>query len=250
MSEKEKPVVVPKLKREKKLVLTLSWKLLAIVLLIVLAALTFYTKPWEMNSSNPRTLEITGEATIKRAPDSFVFNPTFEADSQEAITLKTNEVVKALKELGLGDAGIQTQVTNYENYGMNGPDGTYNYSVYMTLAVEDKELAQKVQDYLVSAGAIGQVTPITGFKAETRKALKDEATTLAVEDAKRRAEQTANNLGVKVVKVIKINEPDDNMDIYPIASYDSAVVQEGTSLPINAGESEFPLSLKVVFEIR
>jgi uncharacterized protein YggE len=203
-----------------------------------------------MNSSNPRTLEITGEATIKRAPDSFVFNPTFEADSQEAITLKTNEVVKALKELGLGDAGIQTQVTNYENYGMNGPDGTYNYSVYMTLAVEDKELAQKVQDYLVSAGAIGQVTPITGFKAETRKALKDEATTLAVEDAKRRAEQTANNLGVKVVKVIKINEPDDNMDIYPIASYDSAVVQEGTSLPINAGESEFPLSLKVVFEIR
>jgi uncharacterized protein YggE len=120
----------------------------------------------------------------------------------------------------------------------------------MTLAVEDKELAQKVQDYLVSSGSIGQVTPMTGFTQETRKILKDEATTLAVEDAKKRAEQTANNLGVKVVKVIKINETDDNYDIYPIASYDSTTIQEGSSLPINAGESEFPYSVNVVFEIR
>jgi uncharacterized protein len=250
MNDSEKGTATPKVKREKKLVLTLSWKLLSIVLLIILAGLIIYTKPWEMNTANPRTLEITGEASIKRAPDSFVFNPSYEADSQEAITNKTNEVVKALKELGLGDAGIQTQVSNYEKYGINGPDGTYTYSVYMTLAVEDKELAQKVQDYLVSSGAVGQVTPTSGFTTETRKAPKDETTTLAVEDAKRRAEQTANNLGVKVVKVIKINEPDDVMDFYPIASYDSMAKAEGSSLPINAGESEYPFSLKVVFEIR
>jgi uncharacterized protein YggE len=250
MSDNEKVSTSPKTKREKKLVLTLSWKLLSIILIVVLVALTIYTKPWEMNSSNPRTLEITGEATIKRAPDSFVFNPTYEAETQEAITLKTNEVVKDLKELGLGDAGIQTQVSNYENYGMTGPDGTFKYSVYMTLAVEDKELAQKVQDYLVVSGAIGQVTPNNGFKSDTKKALRDEALTLAVEDAKKRAEQTANNLGVKVVKVIKIDEVAESYDVFPIASYDSTAIKEGSSLPINTGESEYPFSVKVVFEIR
>lgn len=250
MTKDEKAPVEPRPKKERKLVLTLSWKLLSIVLIIALVALTIYTRPWEINTSNPRTLEITGETKIKRAPDSFVFSPTYEADSQEAINAKTIEVVNALKELGLGDAGIQTQVSNYENYGVNGPDGTFRYSVYMTLAVEDKELAQKVQDYLVASGAIGQVTPTSGFRSETEKALRDEALTLAVEDAKKRAEQTANNLGVRIVKVIKIDEPTDTYDVYPIASYDSTAVKEGSSLPINAGESEYPFSVKVVFEIR
>lgn len=237
--------------KEKRIVLTLSWKLLALILALLLAGLTLYTKPWEQVSSNPRTIEITGEATIKRAPDSFIFNPSYEADSQEAIAAKTIEVVKALKELGLGDAGIQTQVSSYENYGQDGPDGTYNHSVYMTLAVEDKELAQKVQDYLVQSGSIGQITPASGFTKATQKALRDEATTLAVEDAKNRAEQTAGNLGVKLGRVIKINEPDQNMDIYPISSYDSSFMKEGgMGLPINAGESEYPFSIKVEFEIR
>jgi uncharacterized protein len=250
MPDNEKATNNSKPKREKKLVLTLSWKLLSIILIVVLVALTIYTKPWEVNTSNPRTLEITGEATIKRAPDSFIFNPTYEEDTQEAITIKTNEVVTALKNLGLGDAGIQTQVSNYENYGMNGPDGSYKYSVYMTLAVEDKELAQKIQDYLVVSGAIGQVTPTNSFKSDTKKALRDEALTIAVEDAKRRAEQTASNLGVRVVKVIKIDEATESYDVYPIASYDSTSIKEGSSLPINAGESEYPFSVKVVFEIR
>lgn len=250
MSESENTTPEPQPKKERKLVLTLSWKLLSIVLIILLAGLTIYTRPWEINTSNPRTLEITGETRIKRAPDSFVFSPTYEADSQEAINAKTIEVVNALKELGLGDAGIQTQVSNYENYGPNGPDGTFRYSSYMTLAVEDKELAQKIQDYLVSSGATGQVTPTSGFTNDTKKALRDEALTLAVEDAKKRAEQTANNLGVKVVKVIKIDEPAESYEVYPIASYDSTALKEGSSLPINAGESEYPFSVKVVFEIR
>lgn len=250
MLDNENITVEPESKKERKLVLTLSWKLLSIVLIVVIVALTIYTKPWEINTSNPRTLEITGETSIKRAPDSFVFSPTFEADSQEAINAKTVEVVNALKELGLGDAGIQTQVSNYENYGTDGPDGTFRYSAYLTLAVEDKELAQKVQDYLVASGATGQVTPVTGFTKDTKKALRDEALTLAVEDAKKRAEQTASNLGVRVVKVIKIDEPAESYDIYPIASYDSTAVKESSSLPINAGENEYPFSVKVVFEIR
>ncbi len=236
----------------KKLTLTLSWKTLSVVLVIALIALTVYTKPWESESgSSPRTISIKGESTIKHAPDSFVFNPTFEADSQGAINEKTNQVVKDVKALGLGDAGIQTQVSSYEDYGNNGPTGTYNYTVYLTLSVEDKELAQKIQDYLATSGATGSISPTVSFTKDTQKKLRDEATVKAVEDAKQRGESTAKNLGVKVVKVIKVNEPDNTYDIYPIASYDATLSSEaGKSLPINAGESEFSYSVTVDFEIR
>lgn len=240
--------------KEKKLTLTLSWKLLSIVLIaivLILVGYIIYLKPWQSVSSNPRTIEITGEATIKRAPDSFVFNPSYEAESQEAITAKTNEVVKAVKDLGLGDAGIQTQVSSYEEYGNSGPTGKYKHSVYLTLSVEDKDLAQKIQDYLISSGSTGQVTPTSGFKKSTEKELRDEATSLAVEDAKKRAEQTAKNMGVRVVKVISINETGEGMQPMPIMAYDSTVAERSSAtLPINAGEAEYPYSVKVQFEIK
>jgi uncharacterized protein len=234
----------------KKVVLTLTWKLFAIILLIIIFGLTIYTRPWDQVSANPRTIEITGEATIKLAPDSFVFNPSYEEASQEEINLKVNEVISQVKALGLGDAGIQSQVSSYEKYDNTGPTGNYTYNAYLTFSVEDKELAQRIQDYLIISGATGQITPNAGFKRETQKALRDEATIKAVEDARARAEQTAKNLGVKLGKVIKINEPDQNYDVYPIASYDAMSNAEGTMLPINAGESEYPLSIKVKFEIR
>lgn len=233
----------------RRIVLTLSWKVLSIVLAVALVGLTVYTKPWETNTANPRTITIKGEATIKRAPDSFVFNPTYEAASQEAITAKTNEVVTKVKELGLGDAGIQTQVSNYDKYNNSGaPTGEKVYSVYVTLSVEDKDLAQKIQDYLITTGATGQITPSSGFTKATQKTLRDEATNLAVQDARTRADSTAENLDTKVVKVIKVTEPEQFDGGYPI--YSTMEYSKDTGLPINAGESEFNYTVEVEFEIR
>ena len=155
MSEETSSSEVKTLKKDKKITLTLSWKLLSIILALLLVGLTIYTKPWDTPISNARTITINGEVSIKRVPDSFIFNPSFEADSQQAINDKTNEVVAKVKELGLGDAGIQTQISSYENYGMDGPDGTFNHTLYLTLSVEDKDLAQKIQDYLASADVVG-----------------------------------------------------------------------------------------------
>lgn len=240
-------------KNEKQLTLKLSslWKISTFVLFVAVLGLVFYTQPWDRSGRNPRTITIKGEVSLKRAPDSFIFNPSFEAESQEAINNKTKEVVAAVKDLGLGDAGIQTSVSSYEDYyGMEGRTGKMRYSVYLTLSVEDKELAQKIQDYLATSGATGQISPQVGFTKDTLKSLKDEATTLAVEDAKRRAQQTAQNLGVRIVRVLTINEPSDDFGIYPIASYSSRVDEGVESLPINAGESDFSYSINVEFEIR
>ena len=240
----------PQKSTQKRLVLTFSWKLLSIILAALLIGLTIYTKPWDTTSANPRTVTIKGEATIKRAPDSFVFSPAYEADTQEEITAKTNEVVTKVKELGLGDAGIQSSVSNYNKYNPDGSTGEPVYSVYLTLSVEDKDLAQKVQDYLLTTSSTGQITPSSGFTKATQKALRDEATSIAVEDARKRADSTAANLDTKVVKVIKVTEPEQtDMGLYPAyASMDTK--SSGSSLPINAGESDFNYTVEVEFEIR
>lgn len=238
-----------KKQQPKRLVLSLSWKLLSIVLAAALVGLTIYTRPWVTNTENPRTITIKGEATIKRAPDSFVFNLSYEAATQEEITTKTNEVVTKVKELGLGDAGIQSQVSNYDKYDMSGTaTGEKTFTAYLTLSIEDKELAQKIQDYLITSGATGQITPTSGFTKATQKTLRDEATNLAVEDARTRADSTAKNLDTKVKKVIKVTEPEQFEGGYPV--YSSMEYSKDSGLPINSGESEFNYTVEVEFEIR
>jgi len=246
----EEDTNIPQKTQGKRLVLTFSWKMLSLVLLVSLIALTIYTKPWDTSPANPRTVTIKGEATIKKAPDSFVFNPSYEAEEQDAITSKTNEVVSKVKELGLGDAGIQSSVSNYNKYNTDGSTGDPVYSVYLTLSVEDKELAQKIQDYLLTTSSTGQITPTAGFTKATQKVLRDEASNLAVQDARKRADSTAANLDTKVVKVVKVTEPDQtDGGIYPVySSLDSK--SSGAGLPINAGESEFNYTVEVEFEIR
>ncbi len=236
-------------KSGKQFTFTLSWKLLSLVLMILLVGLVIYTRVWEGRNTATRTISIKGDASIKRAPDSFVFNPTFEAENQQAINDLTKKVVGEVKALGLGDAGIQTQVSNYENFKDGIEPTVVTYSVYMTLSVEDKELAQKIQDYLASSGAKGTISPTTGFTKETKKQLVDEATAIAVEDAKKRAESTAGNVGAKLGKVIKVDTADDDSRIEYALAYDSMMVA-GETLPINAGETEFNYSVNVEFEIR
>jgi uncharacterized protein YggE len=166
-------------KREKKWVFKVSslWKLSTVLLLIVVVGLLVYTEPWDRVSDNPRKITITGEVTIKRTPDSFIFNPIYNAETQEEINEKAKEVVAAVKALGLRDAGIQISVSNYEDYKSDVPRGSQIYQLQATFSVEDKELAQRIQDYVLGSGAIGQISPQIGFTNGTKKDLRDEATT-------------------------------------------------------------------------
>lgn len=237
--------------KARRITLTLSWKLLCVVLTVLLAGLVVYTRPWEsQKSSQDRKITVSGEAVIKRAPDLFLFYPYYEAKTQEEVVNVTNEAIRRLKEMGLGDAGIQTSISNYEDYGRDGPTGEWVYTSSLTLTVDDKEVAQKVQDYLVESKAAGSISPSYDFTRDTKKQLKDEAAILAIEDARRRADSQANSLGVKLGQVVNVTEPED-FQVYPVGMYDSTTLERGSSasLLIQAGENEFTYTVKVEFEI-
>lgn len=238
---------------DSKLVVTLSWKIIAVVLAVALLALTVYTKPWEGSSKETRTITETGQATIMRVPDSFLFYPSYEAESQAAINAKTVEVLAGLKATGLEDKGIKTNVSNYDEYGGDSykPTGKKIYSLSLTLTVEDKAIAQKVQDYLSQSSALNSISPIAEFSEATQKQLKEEATAIAIENAKVQAEKTAQYLGTKLGKVISVKESSSGIGPYPMAEAEMrSSTAVDSSAPITVGENEYNYMAEVVFEIK
>lgn len=229
------------------------------LLLVVIAVMFVVWKPWL--GSSGRTITSTGEATVKAEPDEFIFSPTYqkEADTSSAaiseVSTVGNEVVAKLKELGIEEKSITTQVSTNQGFepmtGRQTDKYTAQYSI--TAKVNDKEVAQKAFDYIVTSSPLYGVSPQSTFTTETRKKLENTARLKAVADAKDKVAQTANELEVRVGRVVSVSEPQWGGPI-PFAVSDKAVMEGGstssTATPVLlTGEQEVTYSVSVVFRI-
>ena len=194
---------------------SLNPKLLCIVLLAVIVAMLALWRPWSPEASNSsRTVKVSGEATIKATPDEFTFMPTYEfKNADKAVSLadlskKSDEVTKKLKELGVSDKDIKTSSSGYEGYTYyyDPSSKVFSYSLQLTVVTSTRELAQKVQDYLVTTSPTGTVSPQTGFSDAKRKQLEQQARDEATKEARKKADQSASNLGFKVGKVKTLDD--------------------------------------------
>jgi uncharacterized protein YggE len=60
--------------KKTKLSISLDYKWLSLFLAAVIAAMLIVWKPWQSKAdSGSRTIDVTGQATIKSQPDQFVF---------------------------------------------------------------------------------------------------------------------------------------------------------------------------------
>lgn len=235
--------------------LNVSWKIVSAILLVIIISMLAFWMPWQGTTSDDRTITVSGEATLQAEPDELTFSPYFEAASTDELTTKAGEVTAKLKELGVEDKNIKTNASNYDKYYiMPTPDGggsslTLQFTITIT---NNKELSQKVQDYLVTQNPKGQVTPQAGFSDEKRKSLEDEASTKATTDAKAKAEKMAKELGGKLGKV-KAVTPNTGFGVYPVsaeAARDTTSASNQGSLPIQAGENEFTYQVTVEFFLK
>lgn len=253
----------PSLKSRLKLIF---WKLTSLVLLIALIVSVVLWKPWQANiKASDRTVTVTGTTTIKAEPDEFVFYPSYRFSNTSgqaaltAMTAKSNEIVAKLKELGVPDSKIKTNAANYKESYSPPPDDTNTTTLSLTVTVGTKELAQKVQDYLLTTSPSGSVTPQSSFSSAKQKQLENQARAKAEEDARSRADQSAKNLGFKVVKVKSVEDGNLNY-IGPCGpgSLQCATTQSlgaerdasSSQLTLQPGENELPYSVRVTFYIR
>ena len=205
--------------------------------------------------TNPRTLSVSGTGVINvKANQAMVTLGVYTEDKlastaidQNAVTMTA--VIAALRQLGFTDANMQT--TNY------GVTPNYNYEVRQVIGYQVTNIIQiKITDLTkvgpaidaaTSAGA-NRVDSISfGITQETTSAIKLQAYSAAIADAKAKSEVITNGLGIKITGVQSVTES----VYYPVVDYRSyAPAAEGkASTPVLSGNLSVTVTLNIVYLI-
>ena len=241
----------------KTLQVKLDNKLIAIVVLVIALLTTIgLWHPWSPSAaSQNRTMTITGEATVSDTPDEFIFYPTYQetgTDRQatiDKVSAKVNTVIAEIKKLGVSEDSITLSANAYTAYWQ--PNSENSISVTVTVKVDNKTLAQKVQDYIITTTPSGQITSWPTFSDAKLKTLQANARTEALKDARSKADKTVGELGAALGKVISVS--DNNYGgIIPMMGVAEASdsVTTKTSLPISTGKQDVTVTIQVTYELR
>ncbi|HWB39331.1 MAG TPA: SIMPL domain-containing protein [Candidatus Saccharimonadales bacterium] len=228
---------------------------ITLALLLIIAMLAIW-RPWSQVGTSARTITVTGQADITATPDEYTFTPEYQFTSssqQQALsdsTKKLNEVVAKVKALGVADDKIKTNANGYtDNYY---DSGSSTYYASLTITVDNKALAQKVQDYLLTTSPTGSVTPSADFSKAKKLQLTNSARDQATKDARAKADQSAHNLGFKIGKVkVFQDEPEDQL-VYPVyggVAEGLASGTDATSTPIKQGQNDLTYQVTVTYYI-
>jgi uncharacterized protein YggE len=247
-------------KTNMQLSLKLDYRILTLLLIAIIAAMLFIWKPWQDTiSAASRTIRVSGESTLTATPDEFLFYPIYEfknSDKQAALselTKKSDEVTVKLKALGVASNKIKTNSGGYDLPVYGGGESTPAYTLSLTITLSNRELAQKVQDYLLTTTPTGSVSPQANFSDKKRKELESKARDAAAKEARTKADQSAKNLGFSLGSVKSV-EDGAGFGLFPYATRstaDSATAAENTSqLEILPGENELNYSVTVTYFVK
>ena len=162
----------------------------------------------------PPSVVTTGEAVIKRAPDRAWVTITAESrartprEAQRTNAEAMSAVLSRLKSFGLEPDAIQTSgyVVQPEYDYANGRQTLRDYVARNSVEVRVDDLGRlgEIMDASVASGA----TSIAGvrFDLRDRTAAEREALKEAVADAKARAEAAASGAGMRVDRILRIEE--------------------------------------------
>ncbi len=168
-----------------------------------------------------------------------------------------NKVRDAVKGKGIDDKDLQT--VNFNVYPEDVVDKTtgqptgqriYHVQNFLNVKVRDITKAGDVIDAGLSAGA----TNVSGlsFGVEDTSKLEAEARSKAIANAKQRAQQLADGLGVKLGAPIIVTEGFSAPPPVPypmLAAADGRGAGGGGAAPISAGQMQVTVQVNVTFEI-
>jgi uncharacterized protein YggE len=248
----------------KKFYVTLDSRTIILCLLLVICAMLIIWKPWRQAPQNTdRTVQVSGEATVKAEPDEFVFSPSYDfknTNKQAALnelSKKSDEIVSQLKSLGASDNQINTNADGYERgiYFPSSESGQTTYSLMVNVTVDSKDLAQKMQNYLVTTSPSGAVTPYSNFSKSKQKELEFQARDEAEKDARAKAEKSAKNIGFKLGAVKSVSDTNGFGTIEPLLekgvnSSDLNTPAAGSGISVQPGQNDFNYKISVTYYIK
>jgi uncharacterized protein len=226
-------------------------------LVISFGAYAYYTlKQADYMYMGPTTISVTGEGEVLAVPDIGQFSYTVSASNMDAkaaqneVAEKGNAIIAYLKEQGIEERDIKTeQYSMYPKYRweerpcvfgqpcMPGEQIEDGFEVSQSVAVKVRDL-DKAGDLITAVGEKG-ATNLSGltFTIDDTEALKREARSLAIADAKAQSEQLAKDLGVRIVRM---NGYYEETPAYPMYGYGGEMMDAKAMSATPAAAPELP----------
>ena len=219
------------------------------------------------------TITVNGRGEAFAIPDigEFSFSVIEEGTTvklaQDKATKKMNDILDAIKVMGIEDKDVKTTGYNsypkYEyrtdvacsqGYCPPGKSVLTGYEVSQTVLIKVRKTDQ-AGEALTKVGSLG-ASNISGlnFVTDDLEKVQAEARDMAITDAKEKAVALSKALGVKLVKIVSFNE---NGGDYPTPMYYGGM-EKGMSVTMDAqvapqipvGENEVVSNVSITYEVR
>lgn len=221
------------------------------------------------NGMGQNVISVNGEGEIFVVPDvaMFTFGVTENGKdvktAQDAVTVKIDDAIAALKAQGIDEKDIKTVDFNANpRYEYNqircitvpcpSSQQLVGYDVTQTMQVKVR-VADKAGDAIdaVTSAGITNVGSLSFTLDDEEEAVR-EARKQAIENAREKAEVLADDLGVRLVRIVSYSE---NNGGYPMPMYAKAQSMDSAgnaaSVPsLPTGENKITVSVSVTYEIR
>jgi uncharacterized protein YggE len=206
--------------------------------------------------TNPKTLSISGTGVVNvKANQATVSLGVYTEDKiasaaidENAATMTT--VIAALKQLGFTDDDMQTTTyTVYPNYNYDVRQ-VVGYQVTNMIQIKIKDLTKvgPTIDAATTAGANRVDSIGFGITDETASAMRLQAYSAAIADAKAKSDVLTSGLGIHITGVQSVNESVYNPPIaYP--NYDMTASGSKASTPVLSGNLSVTVTLSIVYLI-
>jgi uncharacterized protein YggE len=194
----------------------------------------------------------SGDATVSRKPDLALISAAVESKQSSAsaaqsdLAAKASGLIARAKALGIADKDISTSgysvgPTYAPNTGLI--DG-YRAFEQLLLKWHNVDTVGKTLDALVQEGGATQIS--VGFTLSDPKAAQSEARSLAIGDARARAQAMATAAGVKLGRVLRVS--DLSISGYSSSNFDiKAGAPASTQVPV--GQLDVQVAVEVDFAI-
>src|SRR5712664_366208 len=195
----------------------------------------------------------SGDAIVSRKPDLALISVAVESKQSSASAAQSDLAGKAAgliaraKALGIADRDINTSGYSVgPSYAPNtGTIDGYRAFEGLVLKWHNVDTVGKTLDALVQEGGATQIS--VGFTLADPKAAQAEARSLAIGDARSRAQAMATAAGVKLGKVLRVS--DLSVTGYRSANYDLGGAAAPASTQVPVGQLDVQVSVEVDFAI-
>lgn len=250
-----------------------QWGKVVLILLAVFLGVSALSGLKNLKNPNPvyNAITINGEGEAFAIPDiaSFSFSVSQDAKSvseaQSGVTAQMDAILEALKDLGIEEKDIKTSdYSVYPKYTYSSQSCSLNYcppsrqvqdgyTASHSVSVKVRKTEEAGQA-LAKAGEKGATNlSSVSFTVDDQDKIIEDARVLAIADAKEKAEKLADELGVKLVRVMGYS---DNAGGGPVPYYremgmgGDGVVSSAKAPSLPTGENKVVVSVSVTYEIR